>query len=167
MSHQEIVDCAEKGYGCRGGFPMAAYEHILNQGISPASKYPYSGSQGKCQKKSGDAVRMKFSPMGGKPFTMKEVRRVLVEENKFVSIGLAPTRAFSSLSNTPDYFDASATGDCKSGVNHVIAIVDIDSKEIVTILNSWGKGWGEKGFNRMKPCSSTNLYGDGAILSHP
>ena len=88
------------------------------------------------------------------------------KEKIYVSVQVKASRAFSSISKSADYLDPSSTGDCKSSPDHAVAIVDIDSNNLVTIVNSWGKGWGDNGFKKIKACSATNLYGDGGRLSH-
>ena len=167
FSQQEIVDCSQYGNGCKGGSAHAAYKYIQENGISLASKYPYVGSEGVCVRKPQDAVKMNLTPDGNIQYTLEKAKSKVIGQKMFISVTVAGSRQFSFLARTADYIDGNISGDCEIKSNHAVALIEIDDKDLLTILNSWGPKWGNNGTKKIKACSNTNIHGSAARISYP
>lgn len=69
LSEQEIVDCSGLTYGCKGGKIDLTYNHLIKNGISSSSDYPYKSKQGKCLHDEVPQSRVKlfgFAAVDGK-----------------------------------------------------------------------------------------------------
>jgi C1A family cysteine protease len=151
LSEQNLVsDCGHKGT-CLGGFAGEAFEFIKNQGIVPETCYPYKSQ--KCIYKN---ERMK-----GKPKYLCE------EKCKFENTCSYPGSCYlcedfadqlwyiETYANVPnDIPTIKRAIVCKGPLTagsknwkHVVTFIGWDdSKQSWIIKNSWGKGWGNKGY---------------------
>ncbi|KAJ4762145.1 hypothetical protein LUZ62_072520 [Rhynchospora pubera] len=166
LSEQELVDCNMIDDGCYGGLMTDAFDFVrLNGGITTQSDYPYQGQQGEC----------KTSKLDHHAATIKGYRNVTVNEQSLlkavasqpVSVGIdASSMAFQFYTN------GVFTGPCGVELNHGVTIVgyDTDGKNKYWIAkNSWGAGWGESGYMRMKRGVEGNLglCGITTLASYP
>lgn len=60
LSEQELVDCHTGSNGCKGGNENTALQWLKSNGQYLSSEYPYTGKDGKCQKKSGSVKATSF-----------------------------------------------------------------------------------------------------------
>ena len=46
FSEQQLLDCDldDDNRGCNGGWPVSAWNYMLNHGIASASQYPYKNA---------------------------------------------------------------------------------------------------------------------------
>lgn len=49
LSEQQLVSCAKKNYGCKGGNVDKAFQYVINNGgIAKEEDYPYKAVNGTC-----------------------------------------------------------------------------------------------------------------------
>ena len=167
LAHQELVDCVTECNGCRGGIQIAAFNYILNNGIHKESDYPYKAAQGSCQKSKPGAIRPRGMTIA-KHIGYTAERAVKGTQKKvYGAITINAKYAFRYMSASDDVFDGRGQPECSSDVNnHGIALLKLENG-VATIMNSGGTHWGNKGFKRMIPCSSTKFFGPTGGLVYP
>jgi hypothetical protein len=163
FSQQELVDCTCNG--CRGGFVAGGLDYAAQYGLSPLSKYPYSGTQGVCNPNKPNNVMI-----GNKVFATNYSQKLAVAvsaKGVHSSAAIFASGKFRFASKTSDILDAQLTGDCPEKANHAINL-QWAVGDTARVFNSWGTGWGEGGFKTIKVCSENNLIGGvTARLIHP
>jgi KDEL-tailed cysteine endopeptidase len=162
LSQQELVDCAASG--CNGGAPGIAFDYASKNGLALLSNYPYKGSQGHCNKSKANNIKLTVATTTS-PYSQK-LAVAYSAKGYHSSVGVYSSGKFAYLSKTSDVFDASVTKDCGKWSDHVINAQSA-SGDTVRVFNSWGTGWGEKGFKTIRVCSETNLLGTEARIVHP
>jgi xylem cysteine proteinase len=166
LSQQELVDCDTRNMGCKGGWPEHAFSYIASNGIHKASDYPYIAANGNCRKNLPNKVTFPgFNQTPFRPWTTS-YSKALSDRRIHAAIGLFSSGKFRFLSNSDDVYDASLSGECDNGMNHLVA-QRLFANNVALIVNSWGDNWGRGGMKKIKACSSTNLWGKGARLAHP
>jgi len=143
LSPQQMVDCDRQAYGCSGGSMYdAAYPE---GGIAAESAYPYHASNGWCKNPlpapAAKAAAWGFVGAQGRAPTTDEIKAALLVHGTLfvtVSAGGWNWQGNPDMSHCGNY-----------GTNHMVEIVGwtADSKWIMR--NSWGTGWGDKGFGYM------------------
>ena len=167
LSPQELVDCERKSLGCSGGWPEYAFEYIKKNGIMPASKYPYRSSQSPCKRnyQSTDAVRPSINANSQhRGFTIGEAQE-LAKRGRIAAITLYSSGAFRFASSQNNVLDARAAGECNKMMDHILNMFTIKG-DVITVFNSWGTGWGVKGYKQIKLCSNNEIYGSGTRIAH-
>lgn len=143
LSEQQLVDCDTTSHGCEGGLMDNAFNYIKsNDGIETDKVYPYTAADGKCK-----AVSALSSAKVDTIVDLKSEKDMI---NAVQTVGVI---SVAMNANTLQYYQA---GDvlkdsivkCNPlGLNHGVNIVGVDVKEKVWIFrNSWGTGWGDKGY---------------------
>lgn len=168
LSEQELVDCDKVDMGCNGGLPFQAYAEIMRLGgLMKEEDYPYKGVEGKCQ---FDKSKVAVDITGREKVSTDEKKiAAYVAANGPVSIGLnaAAMQFYNGGVSHPWSFLCSA-----SGIDHGVAIVgygtDSSSGEPYWLIkNSWGTGWGEKGYYRLyrgSGCCGCNQMVTSAVI---
>ena len=156
LSIQELVDCDTRyDQGCTGGNPLLAYYFIHRYGLTSTTNYPYKGKQRECRV---DKVTS--------PIATAESWGVLApnhEDNMELVLRYIGPIAVGANGADPAFLAYEGgifhSKTCGQNANHAMLIVgygqEIDQKSgKVTrywiARNSWGTGWGEKGYVRMK-----------------
>ncbi|XP_037068459.1 LOW QUALITY PROTEIN: dipeptidyl peptidase 1-like [Pollicipes pollicipes] len=161
FSPQDIVSCSQYSQGCAGGFPyLIAGKYGMDYGIVMESCNPYKGTDTKqcttdpgCHRIFTYAFRYVGGFFGG--CSELEMMRTLVEK------GPLPV----GFEVYPDFMDYQGgiyhhvVRTRKFGfdplelTNHAVLLVgygEEDGKKYWIVKNSWGEGWGEKGFFRIE-----------------
>ena len=156
LSIQELVDCDTRyDQGCTGGNPLLAYYFIHRYGLTSSTHYPYKGKQRECKV---DRVTS--------PIATAESWGVLTpnhEENMELVLRYIGPIAVGVNGADPAFLAYEGgifhSKKCGQNANHAMLIVgygqetDRKSGKITRYWiarNSWGIGWGEKGYVRMK-----------------
>ena len=169
LSQQQIVDCsATRGnHGCDGGSLGAAYDYVRDFGIQRASSYPYVGTKNVCTSQPNSRIWYELITTKVIGYTGTAAVNA-INQNILVSTHVAVGSKFRALSTTDDIYDASFSGECDNGFNHMINLVsygrDAKNRLWVRVLNSWGTGWGYQGIKKIYPCSDTKLWGAPHIM---
>lgn len=137
LSPQPIIDRMQRA---NGGLPMMLYEDLLLHGTCELSDYPYTGEPGRLKK----AVEMKYRCIGFGSLTTGEptkIKKLLVEHGPLATC----------IEATPEFQKAKggvfSEPDAKGRFNHFVLIVGWDDgRRAWKIQNSWGRQWGEGGF---------------------
>jgi len=145
LSSQQLVDCSKDTcYGCQGGWPYKALEYVSQKGLCATGAYPYTARDGQCKDSSCTPVvpagALKgYLNVSGEPGILQALQdgpvSVLVE---------ADTSAFqfyhSGVLDSPS---------CGHQIDHAILATGygaLGGKNYWNVKNSWGVGWGDKGY---------------------
>jgi KDEL-tailed cysteine endopeptidase len=144
ISEQELVDCSGDygNMGCNGGLMSFAYDYILDHHINSEKNYPYVGEDQECN-----------ADISGKgEFGIKGC--VQVESNVNGLVKAVRSQPVAIAFYVQDDFFSYSSGvynpkNCNSQPNHGVLAVGfkLDAKvPYLYVKNSWGPGWGDKGF---------------------
>lgn len=158
LSPQDIVSCSKLSQGCEGGFPfLVAGKYAKEFGAVEESCNPYVGEDGPCTGRTClKHYTASYSYIGGYYGASNE---------DLMKLELIRGGPFSvSFEVYPDFHDY------RSGIYHHTGLGDFNPLEIVNhavllvgyginettsekywiVKNSWGPGWGEDGFFRIR-----------------
>ncbi len=157
LSEKELLTCDRNNYGCDGGLlNQKEYQVVHGQGLE--SDFPYSPSDGPCKSIPVAVKATEFVMVGSsnRSPNLKEVKCALYKSHTVPWITVAAEGNWGQAPSTEDTMFRS----CGRGqTNHAIGIVGwkkINGKEGLIIRNSWGMGWGAKGYAVM-PLGCDNL----------
>ncbi|CAO2839144.1 unnamed protein product [Amaranthus hypochondriacus] len=168
LSEQELLDCVQQNNGCGGGSMTNAYEFIIQQiqgRMYTENEYPYQGFQGQCQ---ADAVA------GGTQLMMTSYTQVYPNDEMALMAAVAQQPVSVVIgaggSDFQLYYGGSVfQGNCGGTSTHAVTVIgygtDTDGTDYWLIKNSWGEGWGEKGY--MKMIRGYNLCNIASYASYP
>ncbi|XP_038633549.1 procathepsin L-like isoform X2 [Scyliorhinus canicula] len=150
LSEQNLVDCSGiyGNNGCAGGSMTNAFEYVMrNEGINTAADYPYTATDGKCNfsnKKRVATIRHYIRVRRSSKHLKEAVRR----------IGPIAVAIDSSGIRFQLYKDGIyANPNCNNyEPNHEALVVGYGRErrsKYWLVKNSWGTGWGEKGYIKM------------------
>uniref|UniRef100_UPI00383BF722 Procerain n=1 Tax=Calotropis gigantea TaxID=4066 RepID=UPI00383BF722 len=143
LSEQMMVDCVNASYGCKGGRQTDAFKYIKVHGIASSKDYPYVGVQGPCQPKE---IVLKISGYRGIVRNNEKYLQIIASQ-QVVSISIKVGKDFQH------YKSGIFNGTCGDKINHGVNVVGYGSENGIPywiVRNSWGKGWGEQGYIRMR-----------------
>ncbi|OHT02179.1 Clan CA, family C1, cathepsin L-like cysteine peptidase [Tritrichomonas foetus] len=151
FSEQNIVDCVLGCYGCSGGWPNVAIDHVLdnqNGQFNSEDDYPYTALDGNCVYDASKAIG-KVTGYLEVEYDSESDLKEKVAGYGVVSVCIqAGTSAFMSYTGGIfDYPDCSQTF-----LDHAVAAVGYGAEngvEYWIVRNSWGTSWGEEGYVRM------------------
>jgi cathepsin F len=150
LSEQQLVDCDTKqDHGCQGGLPSNAYKYIMdNKGIDTEQSYPYKGVGGNCAAKQG-TTGATISNWTAISQDEKQIAAQLVERGPLsIGINAGPMQLYAGGVACPWKILCNP-----KQLDHGVLIVGFGTDEkkgdYWKIKNSWGAGWGEKGYYRI------------------
>ncbi|EYC42688.1 hypothetical protein Y032_0521g2860 [Ancylostoma ceylanicum] len=152
LSEQNLVDCSTKygNHGCNGGLMDLAFEYIKdNHGIDTEESYPYVGRDMKCHFKKKDigAVDNGYVDL---PEGDEEALKIAVATQGPISIAIdAGHRTFQLYKKGVYYDEECSSEELDHGVLLVGYGTDPEAGDYWLVKNSWGTGWGEKGYIRI------------------
>lgn len=143
-SEQQLVNCDSWNGACNGGDPVRAMNWEYFNGTTSATTYPYTSGKGSWT--SGDS-KCSSLPKAFQTFGANLVKRYNTTD-LMVAVNMQPV----VVSVYADYMFSYSSGlfnNCSnSSQNHAVLLVGYTSDSWI-IKNSWGTGWGEKGFIRL------------------
>ncbi|KAK8642064.1 hypothetical protein V6N13_011426 [Hibiscus sabdariffa] len=150
LSEQQLVDCDVNGKdeGCEGGLMDTAFQFIKsNNGLTTEASYPYQGSQGTCKKK--EATRAATITGYEDVPSNNEKAFLQAVANQPVSVAIEGSGWFFQF-----YKSGVFSGECDTYLDHAVTLVGYGTNSVGTkywlVKNSWGTGWGENGYMRLK-----------------
>jgi len=152
LSTQQLIDCDTKSGGCRGGMMNNAFTYLQDAGGAMTdAEYPYTHAEETC-KFNKDNARYQVTGYDGcdtttwyikdKPCTEQAWRELLARNP--ISVVLSSADAFKNygggIINTQDMV-------CKTFDHAVVAYAWTTESEkgVISVRNSWGDTWGDKG----------------------
>jgi len=159
-----VVDCtigSGWAFGCGGGWPDMATKYLAEKGVMSAADYPYvsgnTGANGPCKNKT------KIS------FTVQNLEQCRYDDNTCGPnsekwFALLRQGALIVLIQVDGPFWGYTSGildyPCLADLNHAVIAVGygVDKKvgTYIIVRNSWGSGWGEYGYFRIKFNNANN-----------
>ena len=160
FSEQHLVDCS-KGFnglgGCSGGWPSSAMTWISTNGMVKSADWGYRGFEQTCPK---NLTNVAFKITGsGSATNDADLEKAIATQPVVVAVDASRWSSYKE-----GIFGASAS-DCSTAVNHAVIAVGY-TPEYWLIRNSWGTGWGEKGYMRLSRARS-NACGVSAYGFYP
>jgi len=144
LSEQQLQDCMfAKVCSPGGGGGAAGIDWVKQNGVAFGNDYPYTRSNGNCHSTS------KKARVGGRVHGNTEDQLLNMVNKGAVLIGINASPLQSYRGGVVN--DASLS----RGRNHAVTVVGVTSKcdgkaqECWIVKNSWGTGWGEKGYFRV------------------
>ena len=169
VSAQQITSCTPNprkcggSGGCQGATFQLAADYITKEGfLTTAEAYPYtSGSTGSTGSCKLDASMPRALTIGGYTELPKNNKTALLAEvakGGPVSVSVAASKWFLYGGGVFDGCTSSKDGI----VNHAVTMTgyQLEGTPYVSILNSWGKSWGENGYIRLKMYDSEPVTSD-------
>jgi cathepsin F len=158
FSEQQLVDCdhVDQDAGCGGGFMESAFKYLMStNGLETENDYKYTGRDGRCvydAKKA--AVKVKGYRFASSQ-DEDEIAKMLVATGPLaIALDASPLQFYYGGIYKPSHSSSCS----KTSLNHAVTLVGYGVEKNVKywlVKNSWGSGWGEKGYFRI-------LRGDGA-----
>ncbi|XP_047041584.1 uncharacterized protein LOC124645753 [Helicoverpa zea] len=148
LSVQQVVDCSKENHGCLGGKMSKVFGYLMDVGGSePFEDYPYIGQQGDCQFEQ-EKVKIKLSNCHVYNLSSQEKVKQLLYHNGPIVIGI-------NGEGVQHYHGGIISDEhCNVGqLSHGVLLVGYGSEngsDYWIVKNSWGDGYGEKGYFRME-----------------
>nr|XP_043637029.1 cysteine protease Amb a 11.0101-like [Erigeron canadensis] len=149
LSEQQLLDCDNDGRNnaCGGGLPCEAFQFIKDHGgLATEESYPYVGVRETCC----------FAKFGHHSVTLDGGWRLTINVESDLMDSLARQPVEIALDASGDfmfYKEGIFTGSCGTNINHSMLCVGYgetpEGQKYWIVKNSWGEGWGEKGYIRL------------------
>jgi C1A family cysteine protease len=147
LSEQELVDCSTEygNEGCGGGLMNWAFDYILDHNINDSKDYPYKARNGNCRT---DEIGTGKTEINGC------VRVTPSVEGLADAIAITPIAVAFAVQNDFRFYKTGVynPSSCPGQINHGVLAVGYCTKSDIPnyyVKNSWGTGWGDKGFFRI------------------
>ncbi|XP_066286771.1 procathepsin L-like [Branchiostoma lanceolatum] len=167
LSEQQLVDCSKKfgNMGCNGGLMDNAFIYIkANGGIDTESSYPYTGKNGKC-KFNADNVGATCTGYTDVAEGDEDALKSAVATVGPISVAIDASHFSFQFYHSGVYNDPA----CSTRLDHGVLAVGYGTyhgKDYWLVKNSWGEGWGLKGYIRMTR-NKKNQCGIASSASYP
>ena len=173
LSEQQLVDCSQSygNHGCQGGLMDNAFKYIkANGGIDSESSYPYEAKNDKCRFNSANVAA---TCTGYVDIKEGDINGLLSAATTVGPISVAMDASHMSFqlyhSGVYDPWLCSSTR-----LDHGVLVVGFgteqsgifsEKKDYWLVKNSWGTGWGDKGY--FKIARKNNKCGIATSASYP
>ena len=139
------MDCDKSDSGCNGGWPHTAYDsYISRAGYCSESSYKYTARGSSCRASSCTVELPQGSVTGHKNVAKSSsgLKSALSQQPVSVTVNAGQLQLYSN---------GVVTGNCQGQINHAVIAVGYgsDGLDYFKIRNSWGTGWGERGYIRL------------------
>ncbi len=155
FSEQQLVDCdKDRDQGCNGGIMGNAFTYLEKTGIMSGKDYPYKGRDDFCaydaNKIAAKVTGFKFATgNGAETVNENDLKQYLFENGPFaIAINASPLQFYLWGIFNP-WFEFICN---PKELNHGVLLIGYGvsgNTPYWIIKNSWGSGWGEKGYFRI------------------
>lgn len=170
LSEQQLVDCdTSKNMGCGGGLMDWAYEYVVkNGGLDTEEDYNYWSSWGitlwSCNRRK-ETDRTVVTIDGFEDVPEGEEALLKAASQQPISVGICASSAMQ-------FYASGVIDKCCESLNHGVLVAGFGTEKDGTpywlVKNSWGDGWGEQGYFRLRRGSSKEgLCGIATTASYP
>lgn len=146
-SVQALVSCHTKMKGCQGGNLNAGW--LVDNGLPAESAYPYASGDGTnkpCGEGAADAdwqsKTEKISDWGAVDFSVEGIKRALAQYGPLPS----SLMVFEDLKHYKSGVYKQTDGSKFLGGHAILIVGYDDADQSFLVKNSWGTGWGDKGY---------------------
>jgi len=148
LSPEQITQCDTTSYGCSGGWTEHAYDYVKKAGgLETEANYPYSSYSGTTGTCSSSSSKFVITVTG---YTTLSSETAMA--NYMLATGPLSVCLDASSWNS---YSGGVMSVCGKSVDHCVQAVGVDTSSYWNVRNSWGTGWGESGFIRLKYGSNT------------
>ena len=171
LSEQELVSCATSSwgnFGCSGGWPHKAMDYIIKNRIHRESNFPYTATNSAC---SPIVPTLYKYPIKSRTVVIPQNRMdIFLQALNKRPIAVAFKVAGGFYNYKSGIYNPIFDAACGTpGINHAVLAVgyDLGCNPFIRFKNSWGAGWGDNGYFRMK--LSKNIFQNGPcnLINHP
>ncbi|XP_041810502.1 cathepsin L.1 [Chelmon rostratus] len=168
LSEQQLVDCSSDygNMGCMGGLMDNAFNYIqANGGVDTEDSYPYEALDGQCRFKP-DAVAAKCTGYVDVSQGDEDALKEAVATIGPVSVGIDASQLSFQLYQSGVYDEPQCSS---SDLDHGVLAVGYgtdNGRDFWLVKNSWGLGWGDKGYIMMTR-NKHNQCGIATAASYP
>jgi len=157
FSEQNFVDCVGgTSQGCNGGWMSDAFDYTASHGVETEADYPYHARTQKCTFESSKAHKVNT-----------RYANVTIQNADAMKTALVANPVSVAIQANQLVFQFYKTGVIKSlcgdKLDHGVLAVGYDTingNEAFIVKNSWGAGWGQKGYVYISTDGSAN-HGNG------
>ncbi len=151
VSEQELVDCVPTSQGCQGGRVGDGIGFASIWGLEAELDYPYEATRGGC---SAGAARSPEVFVTG-TLLVEPGEQHLREAVARQPVAATMRAEWSGIKLYHRGIFDDVTGDCNATADHGVVVVGYGSDEelgadFFLVKNSWGDGWGEGGYIRLR-----------------
>ncbi|KAI1711612.1 papain family cysteine protease domain-containing protein [Ditylenchus destructor] len=182
FSPQFLLDCdnaifdneGRRSAGCEGGYVNNAFEYIIMNGIALESSYPYIEKTGRCDTRKKNCV-VKLNRPGYIQLAQIPSGDELSLKEAVFNYGPMIVKIFSNLASFQHhgvgvYADVKCRSLRDDEGGHAMLLIgygtDDEDGDYWLLLNTWGTGWGEKGFRGMEKINNGNMCGIASRAFH-
>jgi cathepsin K len=152
LSEKQMVTCSGAG-SCSGGWPYLVYEFLKKDktNMMTAAQYPDNGQNGSCPTIKPDTkvelATWGIADEGAGLYKIADERKIKEAIVKYGSVSACVNATSLFQHYTGGVYNENPSDFSNPSVNHAIVLVGWnDSKKAWLLRNSWGTGWGEKGY---------------------